>query len=256
MKPEWLPGWTNPDEYPDPETTSLHQWAWEFLRRNPEYQKDYDTYKKLPDRSLWENGNSPELEPGETKEEYADRSKLAHKSPLYFDLPLKYFGFPPNMLNPAKQELPPQTKFKFEGPNYFVTFHAGESSQHSLAPGHPSEVVCNFRLTHPIGPQLKAVKLLLTKQQRRFQSKHKHDNTRKRSHPRKYPVYLRILDALASDVSKEDIAFQFFKDIPEWGGDYEFALAKLSDDIGAANLLCSSDYQYIVIKGSPDYWCS
>ena len=40
-KPDWLPNWRNGDEYPDPATTSAQQWAWEFLRRNHEYQADY-----------------------------------------------------------------------------------------------------------------------------------------------------------------------------------------------------------------------
>src|SRR6266700_5276026 len=40
--PDWLPDWTKPDQYPDPKTTSSRQWAWEFLRRNPEYQRLWD----------------------------------------------------------------------------------------------------------------------------------------------------------------------------------------------------------------------
>lgn len=43
---EWLPDWRNPENYPDPEITSMTEWAWEFLRRNPLYQADY---KKLED---------------------------------------------------------------------------------------------------------------------------------------------------------------------------------------------------------------
>ncbi len=41
---EWLPNWKNANEYPDPDTTYLKEWAWEFLRRNPEYQQDYSNY--------------------------------------------------------------------------------------------------------------------------------------------------------------------------------------------------------------------
>lgn len=35
------PNWNNPAEYPDPELAPLDRWAWEFLRRNPDYQADY-----------------------------------------------------------------------------------------------------------------------------------------------------------------------------------------------------------------------
>src|SRR5215471_5776318 len=37
--PDWLPDWTKQDQYPDPKKTSLRQWTWEFLRRNPVYQR-------------------------------------------------------------------------------------------------------------------------------------------------------------------------------------------------------------------------
>ncbi|WP_130470513.1 transcriptional regulator domain-containing protein [Candidatus Magnetaquicoccus inordinatus] len=40
-KPDWLPNWKNPSEYPDVDTTSIEQWAWEFLRRNKNYQKNF-----------------------------------------------------------------------------------------------------------------------------------------------------------------------------------------------------------------------
>lgn len=44
--PEWIPNWENPCEYPDPATTSMKEWAWEFLRRNEEYQRDYNNIYK------------------------------------------------------------------------------------------------------------------------------------------------------------------------------------------------------------------
>ncbi|EAY57568.1 MAG: hypothetical protein UBAL2_79310411 [Leptospirillum rubarum] len=37
----WLPDWRDASQYPPVEGTSGTRWAWEFLRRNPEYQKAY-----------------------------------------------------------------------------------------------------------------------------------------------------------------------------------------------------------------------
>jgi hypothetical protein len=34
----WLPNWRNPSQYPDSKASRV-DWAWQFLRRNPEYQK-------------------------------------------------------------------------------------------------------------------------------------------------------------------------------------------------------------------------
>lgn len=39
----WPPNWRNKDEYPDPDTTSPRMWAWEYLRRNKDYQELCDT---------------------------------------------------------------------------------------------------------------------------------------------------------------------------------------------------------------------
>lgn len=43
MKPKPIADWTNSSEYPK-WSASLRRFAWEFLRRNPEYQKDWADY--------------------------------------------------------------------------------------------------------------------------------------------------------------------------------------------------------------------
>src|SRR5262249_3988729 len=40
MKPHWVPDWLNGASYLS--AVSPRQWAWEFLRRNPEYQRLWD----------------------------------------------------------------------------------------------------------------------------------------------------------------------------------------------------------------------
>ncbi len=42
------PDWKNESDYPNPKTTSMGRWAWEFLRRNPKYRSDYQKYQNLP----------------------------------------------------------------------------------------------------------------------------------------------------------------------------------------------------------------
>lgn len=50
--PEWLPDWRDPSLYPDPKVAPENQWQWEFLRRNSEYQKDYDALKSTGKNKL------------------------------------------------------------------------------------------------------------------------------------------------------------------------------------------------------------
>lgn len=91
-RPEWLPDWCNPNSYTD-HGKDLRSWAWEWLRRNPEYQADYAHYMSLPwfyseggktpkqaGRSLADDsemiylwGSIPAL-PGETAGEYEHRT--------------------------------------------------------------------------------------------------------------------------------------------------------------------------------------
>lgn len=56
-KPSWLPDWSDKSCYED-HGDCLSSWAWEFLRRNPEYQADYARWSALPDTDQDENGVS------------------------------------------------------------------------------------------------------------------------------------------------------------------------------------------------------
>jgi hypothetical protein len=47
-EPEWLPDWKDENKYPDPNEAGNRVWAWEFLRRNSEYQKLWNEFASLP----------------------------------------------------------------------------------------------------------------------------------------------------------------------------------------------------------------
>ena len=42
LNPTWLPNWRDRKAYPFSDRTPLPVWAWEFLRRNPQYQIDWE----------------------------------------------------------------------------------------------------------------------------------------------------------------------------------------------------------------------
>lgn len=46
-KPNWIPDWQDQSLYPDLKTTTLQQWAWEFLRRSPLYQQDFAEFERI-----------------------------------------------------------------------------------------------------------------------------------------------------------------------------------------------------------------
>jgi hypothetical protein len=39
-----MPNWRNPHDYDFTQTLTAAQWAWEFLRRNPEYQREWRAF--------------------------------------------------------------------------------------------------------------------------------------------------------------------------------------------------------------------
>lgn len=50
--PYSIKNWRQSDEYPSSgEELSTEEWAWEFTRRNADYQKHWDIFKRLPDSS-------------------------------------------------------------------------------------------------------------------------------------------------------------------------------------------------------------
>lgn len=90
--PDWLPAWRDSTKYTD-HGDDLRSWAWELLRRNPEYQSDYAHYMSLPlfypeggktpkvaaravgkfHEMIYLHGTVPAL-PGETAGEYDQRT--------------------------------------------------------------------------------------------------------------------------------------------------------------------------------------
>lgn len=56
--PKPINDWTKADQYPASADLDINEWAWEFLRRNPEYQRLYDLFESLPDEMILKDGSS------------------------------------------------------------------------------------------------------------------------------------------------------------------------------------------------------
>jgi hypothetical protein len=76
----WPPNWKNRGEYPHPDKTSMEQWAWEFLRRNLDYQKDYEEYRKNPKDFPYDTSSDPQ-HPKVFEEHEKNRIDSLQKSP-------------------------------------------------------------------------------------------------------------------------------------------------------------------------------
>jgi len=59
-----MPNWRKPDEYPSPKDLTDREWAWEFLRRNPEYRQEWEEALRDWERDLpeWQRELREEFE--------------------------------------------------------------------------------------------------------------------------------------------------------------------------------------------------
>jgi len=86
-----IPDWRDPSAYPDPETTSIAQWKWEFLRRSPDYRHDWLKHFISP---FLEFKKEHPVQPHETHEENGKEPFLSPEAGAYFDRLLQRVEMP------------------------------------------------------------------------------------------------------------------------------------------------------------------
>ena len=214
------PDWRDASAYP--EDASPGTWAWEFLRRNPEYQKDYEHFASLPDylangaktakwhctQAVW--WEDPELryckqpitEDDDTIGHYFNRT--GDNTPLHYSLEdhlIEKWGFTtPEIYDPSYDgmagfEYPPKLT-KPVGYKYF-DLKKGEFVPDEIEPENPYEYTLRFDLRYSIDKQLlEANEMLQAEKDSRFAILS--DEMMRYSagvNIEKLPMYLRAYDA-------------------------------------------------------------
>lgn len=194
---EWLPDWTDPTQYPSITGTSRTQWAWEFLRRNPEYQTAYS--------GRW---NNPPADPGllppvPIRPNHPGRLVLEDESDLSRII-IQRFHSIYERFHLAEGFPPPDPRIGNIGGACFKAnwFRYYRLDQDELIPKNgPSEarLLIEFDLSLPIEPQLKQARYILrTKGNSSIEEAQKRHGQGKgvaRYKVQNLPDYLRILDA-------------------------------------------------------------
>lgn len=182
------PDWRDASAYPvKADDLSLSQWAWEFLRRNPDYQKDYEHFDGLP--SYHPNGSKtckwhacranwwddPELRyckqsllPDEdTIAEYFHRTK--DNTPFYYSLEdhlIEKWGFSySEIYDPAYDGGYGGFDSEYELPKVLHIYDSETcpelSPSRSVKPDNMFEVTLRFDCRYSIEKQLKEAKEIL-----------------------------------------------------------------------------------------------
>ncbi len=208
--------WKNPASYKDLEKISLNQWAWEFLRRNPKYIEDWENYHDQ-DSDL----------------------KISFKwgiSGLLKD--------PNKIYNDIKND---PDGIGFDPPGGYETTMLGTLKDNRKLMGMPNfdtgEQNFEFNFFEPINPQIKRVKEMLLRLQKRAKEMKK--TTRKAFKPRcdEWILLVRILDAKAAGAKDKEIADVLFPD--EQSEDINIGIKKVYDKFKQAKKYIEHDYLLI-----------
>ena len=211
MENKYPPDWRRKQSYEPLRENTLNQWAWEFLRRNPEYIEDW---KKNSDDNFsvalkW--GIAGLLkDPAKT---YQDIKQ--DPDGIGFDPP---GGFETTLMDKTEEE----KKHLYAGlPN----FETGKQS-------------FEFNFYLPINPQLKVAKKMLLRLQERGKG-------RKAFKPRpdEWIILLRVLDAKAEGIRDKEVAEILFPD--QQSDDINAGIKKVYDKNKQAQKYVEYDYRLI-----------
>lgn len=239
MTPKWLPNWRNPKEYPDPAKTARLDWAWQFLRRNPDYQNlwsqliapNYD--RKHVVHIIKQQRGSARL--------YSDRARprLIETSGDY-DLPPFVSQFGITSIPPDPSEKKAELQFAAQ----FIRYRPG--GMRKVSPDlQDHEVLVWFNLQWPIEAQLNSARQVLEQQ---IKAKNLAGAPfRFRYRPEKYANYLRVLDAKATNMSDEAIASVIYPNLPDSHPEHAGS-HRVRDDLAAAKRLRDNPW-LIVARG-------
>lgn len=216
MKQPWLPNWKDASAYPDPDSTTPDQWAWEFLRRNPEYQQDFSVLTTFFDCDKGVFRPKKLAQYG-----YDDATRaLASFCEKYG---LEYAIFPPAPDRDFSRIGSLKASWGPAHVTYQDYFLGLGREQPALSPTKPGEVVIRVDLSLPISTTIERVSALM--EDLRSYLRQRGDIQQDgdpRFRPDKYPIYLRLLDAESCAASLDDMASEIYpgksNSYPEYQG--------------------------------------
>ncbi len=135
---EWLPDWTDANQYPPVTGTTGTQWAWEFLRRNPEYR---DAYSKLTHVTCME--------------EFSRLFDTVERFRLIDGL------YPPDPASSGD----PRLSFRAR---WIRRYEYSERHPEQTIPISPGKILIELDLSLPVGPQLEYIRGIFRKGAARY----------------------------------------------------------------------------------------
>lgn len=255
--------WTSPHDYPSPNKTSATQWAFEFLRRNKKYQKDFEDYlvaceRVVPGYSPFQSQycedssiklmddermlvfDPPRYE-GESTKAWIERVGRGTRTPLGIWYARKW-GLT-RLFDPYTPYYYPNVRFD-DSLSVTAVGSGWEGLKPELYPYHSEAIVIDYR--KPLAEQLDAIKEYAQAVQKSLVAEGQIQpikERRKRS-GKTLRQYLRFLDAIDSGVSQTEIANVLSRE-----DENGFDLSRIGKAIASAEELREVGYRYLLRTG-------
>lgn len=240
--PEWLPDWRDESQYPDSQATAT-QLAWEFLRRNERYQREFNELRIAgPDSETRPNWHFPDTAPFDMADIL--NSILDHSS----DQDISLAAFCGHWC--ISGAVDPRTSSS-ELPASFRFIH-GRKQGYSIMPPELSSGVFTDKphlfsvvvdLSYPLTPKLMdSIYSDLKRQQTGLQNSGVIPKPKTpKQHRKNYARYLRLLDGEANGIKHKELARVIFKD--EWDEvRNEEITRKVGQNLQRAKTICDTGY--------------
>jgi hypothetical protein len=187
--PDWLPDWLDSSVYPDPKSTSREQWAWQFLRRNKQYQTQWkNLFNSHPFQCERISGGTHFIYSNEWNE-------LAATWGIH--------GLPPD---PSENE-PKGLVFSSSLLLTVSRFAEGVSKQQALGPRSQREVVLRVPLERSMNLLMESFKAVISRQQEYIDFVSGKEDPSKLMES-KLPDLLRIHDAVSAGSSLKSYVYE------------------------------------------------
>ena len=205
-----LPDWRQPHNYRFTESLSVEQWAWEFLRRNKEYQQDWQwfwstwqtleaRYGKPPERDFqrWKkDADAYRIVDDASGECRADQDKVLIE--CWMGEKWGFYKFP---LDPATQRPLIGEQLSWREVDELV--HLVEDADSPFLDGQAVHVTLGFELDLPLRRQLEVARRFLQLRQARLRREGKITLRLVSNQKDRWCVMLRLLDGMQEGVALE-----------------------------------------------------
>ena len=206
---ESLPDWTNIVDYHFTATLTPPEWAWQFLRRNPEYQTDWQWFSATWSALEAEYGQPPERDfhrwqkdPRAYRE--AATSEEGEKEVLLIECWMgQKWGFYKFPIDPARER--PQLGTELLWRDVPITPRLIEQSDTDWLGVNAAKVAYGFDLRQPLTPQFEQAQRFLRVLQKQRSKPGKVILETPQQRQQEWCRYLRYLDAESAHAATEQI---------------------------------------------------